>query len=112
MTIDVLINVVNAVEITLDFAVSASCAVCVLSDGAVDLSMNTFAGVLTVVVISGLPGMDFDVLVDVFAGVMTVKFVMPAPLEGLSCGAAFDCRPMAALNCDHVLQAWMPPYQV
>ena len=37
MTIDVLINVVNAVEITLEFAVPASCSVYVLSDGAVDL---------------------------------------------------------------------------
>ena len=34
MVIDVLINVVNAVEITLEFAVPASCSVCV---GAVDL---------------------------------------------------------------------------
>ena len=37
MTIDVLIKVANAVEITLEFAVPASCSVYVLSDGAVDL---------------------------------------------------------------------------
>ena len=29
-----------------------------------------------------------------------------------SCGAAFDCRPMAALDCAHVLQARMPSYHV
>ena len=83
-----LINVVYAVEITLGFAVSVSYSVDVLCDGAVDLSMNTFVSVLTVVLIGGLPGVDVDVLVDVnanvFAGVTTVKFVMPAPLEGLS----------------------------
>ena len=67
LAFDALINMVNAVEFTLGFAPSLLCPVDVLSDGAVDLSMNTFAGVLTVVVISGLPGMDFDVLVDAFA---------------------------------------------
>ena len=88
LAVDVLINVVYAVEITLGFAVSVSYSVDVLCDGAVDLSMNTFVSVLTVVLIGGLPGVDVDVLVDVnanvFAGVTTVKFVMPAPLEGLS----------------------------
>ena len=116
LAFDALMNMVNAVEFTLGFARPALCSVYVLPDGAVDLPMNTVAGVLIIVLISGLPDVVIDVLVDVtvnvFAGVMTVNFVMPAPLEGLSCGAAFDCRPMAALNCDDVLQAWMPPYQV
>ena len=77
MVIDVLINVVNAVEITLEFAVSVPCSVGALSDEVVDLLMNALAVV-------GLPDIDVDVLVDVnvnvFAGVITVKFVMTAPL--------------------------------
>ena len=117
LTIDVLIKVANAVVIALEFAVTVCCSGNVLSDGVVDLWMDTLAGsMFGVVIISGLSGIGVDVLVDVnvnvFAGVMTVKFAMPTPLEGFGCRAAFDCRPMAALNCDHVLQAWMPPYQV
>ena len=61
-------------------------------------------------------GIDVDVLVDVngnaFAGVIAVTFNMPAPLEGLNCRAAFDCRPIAALDCASVLQAWIPLYHV
>ena len=45
--------------------------------------------VVVMEVVVGLPGIDVDVLVDVnvnvFAGVITVKFVMPAPLEVFSC---------------------------
>ena len=90
MTIDVPINVVNAVEITLEFAVSASCSVYVLSDGEVDLLKDAWAGVLTVVVIGGLAGIDVDLLVELnvnmLAGVTTeVKFVMPASLDRFSC---------------------------
>ena len=51
--------------------------------------MDTLVGVLTVVIIGGLPGIRVNMLVDVnvnaFAGVMTVKVAMPAPLEGDSC---------------------------
>ena len=93
---------------------SVSCSVYVLSDGAVDLLTNALAGVLTVVIISGLSGIDVDVLVEVnvnmFAG---VKFDMTASMEGFGCRAAFDCRPMTSLkNRDRVLQAWMPSYHV
>ena len=82
-----MINVVIAVEITLEFAVSVSCSVSVLYDGASDLLTNAWAGVLAAVIINGLSGIDIDVLVEVnvnmFAGVMTeVKFVMSASLEG------------------------------
>ena len=48
--------------------------------------METLTGV---VIISGLCGIGLDVLVDanvnVFAGVMTMKFAMPVPLEGFGC---------------------------
>ena len=58
-----------------------------LSDGAVDLWMETLTGV---VIISGLSGIGVDVLVDanvnVFAGVMTdFGFATPGPLEYFSC---------------------------
>ena len=57
-----------------------------LSGGAVELFINTLAGVLTVVVFCVLPDIGVDVLVDVnanvFAGVMTTfEFAMPGPLE-------------------------------
>ena len=61
----------------MEFAVSVPCSVGALSDEVVDLLMNALAVV-------GLPDIDVDVLVDVnvnvFAGVITVKFVMTAPL--------------------------------
>ena len=57
-----------------------------LSDGVVDLWMETLTGV---VVISDLSGIGVDVLVDanvnVFAGVMTMKFAMSVPSEEFSC---------------------------
>ena len=68
------------------------------------------------ILMEALAGIDVDVLLDVnenaFAGVTTAKFNMPAPLEGLNCRAAFDCRPIAALDCASVLQAWIPLYHV
>ena len=82
-----MINVVNAVDIILEFAVSVSCSVYVLSDGAVDLLMDVLAGLLIIVVIGGVSEIDIDVLVDMningdtFAVVKTeVKFATPGPL--------------------------------
>ena len=82
-----MVNVVNAVDITLEFAVSVSCSVDVLSDGAVDLLMDVLAGLLIIVVIGGVSEIDIDVLVDMningdtFAVVKTeVKFATPGPL--------------------------------
>ena len=67
---------VNAVGITLEFIASVSCSVGALSDEVVDLLMDALAGV-------GLPDIGVDVLVgvnvNVFTGVITVKFVMTAP---------------------------------
>ena len=81
LAIDELMNVVNAVGITLDLAVPVSY---MRSDGAIDFLIGTL------VVIGGPPGIGIDVLGDVnanvFVGVMTeVKFVMPASLERFSC---------------------------
>ena len=107
--VDVLINVVDAVAIVLRFAVSASYSVYVMSGAEVELLMDEFAGVLTGIILGGLSGAGIDALVDVsvnvFAGVATVRFGISAPLERFSCRAAFECRPMAALDCARVLQA-------
>ena len=84
-----LINVVNEIVIALGFAASLSRSVDVLSDRTVGVLVDMLDGVLTVVVIGGLPGIGVDALVDVnanvFAGVMSVEFVTPSPLEGFSC---------------------------
>ena len=51
--------------------------------------MDAFAGVLADIILGGLSETDVDALVDVsvnvFAGVATVGFVIPAPLERFSC---------------------------
>ena len=108
-----IIAMVNAVAaVILDFA-RVACCVGALYDMAVDL----LACGLTVVIIRGVTRIRADALLDVnvnvFAGVMLeVTFVMPAPIENFRCLAAFDCLPMAALDCDRVLQAWIPSYHV
>ena len=89
----------------------------VVSDVAVDVLMDAFAGVLAAIRIGVLSAIDIAVLADVnvinvFTGVMTVKFAMSAPSKGFKCWAAFDCRRTAVLNCDRVLQALMPSYHV
>ena len=85
MVIDVLINMMNAAAIILWFAaMPVSCSVYVLSKGAVDLLVDAWAGVLTVVAIDGLSGVNVlvEVNVNMFAGVMAeVKFA----IDGLSC---------------------------
>ena len=56
-----------------------SCSVYVLSNGAVDLLVDAWAGVLTAVAIGGLSGADIfvEVNVNIFAGVMAeVKFAI------------------------------------
>ena len=89
--------VVGVIVIVLKFALPVSCSVDVLSDVAVDLFMDTLA----------------DVSTNAFAVVMTVlEFPVSTKLEGFSRLAAFDCRPLALLDCARVLQAWMPSYHV
>ena len=51
--------------------------------------------------------------VKAFAITMSaLKFSAPTPFEGFSRWAAFDCRLVAALDCDRVLQACMPSCHV
>ena len=87
LLIGVLINMLNAAMIALDFAVKGSCSADVLSDGAVGLLRDSLDGVLSAVVIGGLSDIGVDVSVDVnvsaaFAG---VEFVMLSPLERFGC---------------------------
>ena len=109
-------TMVNAVAVTLTFVVPISRSVDELSDMAVVLFTDMFSDVLTVVtgsIFSVVVDMLLDVNANVFVGVMTeIYLVMPAPIDNFSCLAAFDCRSMAALDCDHVLHAWMPSYHV
>ena len=75
-------------------------------------------GVLVLVEVIGTVLVEVveTILVEVVVarvGVMAeVKFATPAVAGGFSRCAAFDCRPMAALNRDRVLQARMPSYHV
>ena len=88
-------------------------AVIIVSNVAVELLMNAVTDIIRGV----LSNIDVDVLVDVNVNMFAVsmaafEFVMSDPLEEFRCSAAFDCRPMAALDCVSVLQAWMPSYHV
>ena len=72
---------------------------------------------LTDPMIGVMHGSGIDVLadmnVDSFAAVMAVlEFSISTPLGDFCCWAAFDCRLVAALDCDRVLQACMPSYHV
>ena len=66
--------------------------------------------------IFGVPNNMFvDVLLDVKLNVFsrettTLEFTMPFSLHRFPCSVPLHCRPMAALKCDSVLQAWMPSY--
>ena len=82
-----------------------------MSNVAVDVLIYPLTGII-------LGVLDVEVVVEVnvnvFAGVMAAfEFVVPGPLEEFRCcWAAFDCRPMAVLDCASVLQARMPSYHV
>lgn len=82
----------------------------------VSYSVDMLMDALTDMMLGILPASDVDVLMDVnvnaFSGAITVEFAMPAPLEVFNCSAAFDCRPMTALDRPSVLQTWMPSYHV
>ena len=116
IVVDVLLDVgfiqVDVIIFVLKFASSVSCCwIDVSSDVAVDLSMDA----LTDVMFDVLPA---EVLAgggnaNAFVGVtITSELPMSTPLEEFSRGAAFDCWPLALLNCDRVLQTWMPLYHV
>ena len=111
LAIDVMVDVeFIEVVIVLKFALSVPY---VSSDVAIDLFMGTLADII----IDVLTGIGVEVLTDVSANAFAVvmialEFPVSTPLEGFSRCAAFDCRPLALLDCARVLQAWMPSYHV
>ena len=117
-TIDVLadveIIVVGVIAIVLKFTLPVSYSVDVSSsDADVDLLIDALAAVILV----GLTGIGIGMLADLNANVFTVvktalEFPVSTPLEGFGRCAAFDWWPLALLDCDWVLQTWMPSNHV
>ena len=68
----------------------------IVSNVVVDLLMKSFTGIILDV----LTNIDVDVLLGVMSA---FEFVIPGRCEDFRCWAAFDCRPMAGLDCDDVL---------
>ena len=84
-----------------------------LSEMTVDLLMDATND--TILCVASNVGVE--VLVDINANAFTddmtaFEFDMPGPFEAFRCVAAFDCRPIAALDCDSVLQVRMPSNHV
>ena len=111
--VKVLVWAGGVVNISVDevLVVDAFGVVSIEADVLVDLWMDALAE------IGGVPGIGVDVLVGVsvtiLAAVMTaVRWDTPAPIEGLSFGAALSRWPMTAFDCARVLQARMPSYHV
>ena len=107
MLADVVIIVMTAAVIVLEFAVTAF-----------DVLIDALAGVLSGKIIGVVTGVGVDVLVSVEVNVLVAAmtilgFVMPAPLYEFSCCCAvFDCWPMFLSNFASVLQVWTPSYHV
>ena len=79
----------------------------VVVDWLMSVLTRTKPGVLTNIAVAVV-----DVNANVFTLVMTAFGFMSDPFDVISCCAAFDCRPIAALDSGCVLQAWMPSYHV
>ena len=93
--------IVSAVK----FVMPTSCSVDMPSDVAVDLLMDALSRISI--------GVLADVNANAFASAVTaLKFPMSTTLEEFSRWSTFDCRPLALLVCDRVLQTWMPSYHV
>ena len=73
----------------------------VSSDRAVDLFVEAFTDVMLGVLL----GIGIEVLSDT-----NEIFSMLTPVEAFSRCPAFDCRPLALLDCACDLQTWMPSY--
>ena len=100
--------IVAAVVIALEFVVP------VLRDVVDDVLIDALTGVIIDVVLGVGVEVLTDVTVNACAAVLTdlVEFPMPTTLEEFSFWATIDCWPLAVLNCDRILQAWMPSYHV
>ena len=75
-----------------------------------DMAVDSLMDALTDIICGVLINIAVDVL---FSGVIIAfEFARSGTVEDFRCWAAFDCRPMAGLDCDDVLQAWIPPCHV
>ena len=102
-------------DLAIDLAINL--AVDLAIDLAVDLAVGAWVGALPdleVIVVAAalieLADVDVDILVVVAMTVL--EFTVPTSSEGFRCWAAFDCRPMTALNCASVLHTCIPSYHV
>ena len=103
------VDEVTVVTSALEFAAAVPRFVDVVFDAWIDALTDVIIGVMHAI----RAGILDDVNVDSFAAVMAVlEFSISTPLGDFCCWAAFDCRLMAALDCDRVLQACMPSYHV
>ena len=98
--------VVAVIVIVLEFALTVSYSVDVASD--VDVDFGVMLRVFSWIGIEVLA----DVNKNAFAVVTALDFPVRTPLEEFSTCAAFDCRPLALLDCASVSQVWMPSYHV
>ena len=113
MLTDLEIIVVVVIVIVLKFVLSGSCFVNVPSN----IFVVLFTDVLTSTMLGILLGIGIEVLANVNTNALTVVmtafgFPVPTPLGRFSRWAAFDCWPLALLDCARVLQTLMPSYHV
>ena len=119
-----------AIVLDLEFAVPLSCAEDVMAEvwgdtvidvgifiGArVDVMIDALARVFATAITSVAPDVDVDLLTDVrvnvVAAVMTALEITMSEEYLLFCSAAFTSWPTAVLDCDRVLQSWIPSYHV
>ena len=80
--------------------------VIIVSGMAVGLLIDTLTDIILGVLTNTGVDIMVDVNVNVFVSVITAfEFATPDPCEEFRCSAAFDCRPMTALDIPSVLQA-------
>ena len=119
VTLIIVLLVVVVVVVTVGVVRALVCAgavgdvIIIVSDMAVVLLMDVLTGIMRGLRTNIDVGVLVDVNVNVCAGEMIAfDFAISSPLEKFRRRAAFDCRPMAALDCIGVLHAWMPSYHV
>ena len=107
------IIVLAAGVILLEFAVTVTYSVGVMSGVVADALLNMLTGTI----IGCVSDIGVEVLADVNANVFaavitTLEFAVPMPSEECWCCLPFDCWSRTAFNCNRVLQVCMPSYHV
>ena len=107
--VDVEIFAVGVLVIVLEFVFRVS--------DSIGVTVGVFTDARAGVILRGLTAIAIEVFAAVnttaFAvGISVLEFPVITSLEGFNRCAAFDSRPLALLDCDRVLQTWMPSYHV